>query len=244
MAEEQKTFKALTKEGKLNFILNDWVLKQGSHSEVVRISFEAIKFLVQEIHELKEEIKVLKTSQPSKQQNPTDVWKNLKKNNEVLADITNAISVEKNKTEQLEKNLIIFGVANTMTDTQDIVKSIFDKLGKNNINIKNVSRFNTKKGTTSTPIRVELDSVENKIEILKVARRLKNDEDFKEVYIHKDKTLLEREAEKKLIATRKELNGRLTEGNGPLKHGTHNGKKFYWGIRNGEVVRIHIKDTE
>jgi hypothetical protein len=64
------------------------------------------------------------------------------------------------------------------------------------------------------------------------------------VYINKDMTRAERMAEKELRDERNKRNGELTEQdtNGRPR-GTFNGKKFYWGVRFGELRKIFDKPT-
>lgn len=76
------------------------------------------------------------------------------------------------------------------------------------------------------------------------AKLLRDDNQYKNVYINPDKTAAERIADSKLRSKRNELNAALpsTTING-LRYGidSKTNKKYYWGIRSGRLVELEFK---
>ena len=117
-------------------------------------------------------------------------------------------------------------------------------------NIK-LTRFKDDKNKKPGPILVELSNVETKNLILRSARKLKNDEELKGIYINADLTESEAALEKSLRTERDKRNKELPEkGADGLNFGMHkfkgdeSEKKFYWGIRNRELKKIPVKQVE
>ena len=76
---------------------------------------------------------------------------------------------------------------------------------------------------------------------LRESTKLRNNPDFQNVYINRDKTRSERLLDKELRVERSKRNATLEEQDEEGRHlGSYNGKKFYWGIRFGELRRIFV----
>ena len=83
-----------------------------------------------------------------------------------------------------------------------------------------------------------------KMEVLKASSKLKDKTDFKTVFINNDLTEAEAANEKNLRIVMHERNSELTEGSGVMKYGKHKcsdgtERKWWWGIRGGELRRIY-----
>ena len=101
-------------------------------------------------------------------------------------------------------------------------------------------RIRTKYEKTNL-IQVEFRYHRFRDKALKESAELMNNPDFQNVNINKDKTRAERLIEKELRVERNKRNAALEnkdEEERPL--GSHNGKRFYWGIRFGELRRIFV----
>lgn len=91
----------------------------------------------------------------------------------------------------------------------------------------------------ASPLVVELSDKSTRDRVLRMSRELKNNDNYKSVYINPDLTTYEMEIEKQLRIRRNIENDKLEFSNGRLKYGkTNEGVEFYWGIRFGKVCRI------
>ncbi len=63
-------------------------------------------------------------------------------------------------------------------------------------------------------------------------------DEYKGVYVNKDKTKVERLAEKELRIERNSLNDKLPYVDKGRHYGLQDERKFYWGIRFGELRKI------
>jgi hypothetical protein len=81
---------------------------------------------------------------------------------------------------------------------------------------------------------------------LKGAKNLRDNDSYKGVYVNRDMTRTERIIQKQLRDDRNKRNNEdLKEtGKGKWPRGTHGGKLFHWGIRDGEVRRIFDKQPD
>jgi hypothetical protein len=92
---------------------------------------------------------------------------------------------------------------------------------------------------------VKLDTIENQKIAVQNSKKLKEIQEYKTVYINIDKTENERILESKLRVERNKRNAALPNEidgtDGRLRYNDFNGKKYYWGIRSGELkwVQIH-----
>ena len=87
------------------------------------------------------------------------------------------------------------------------------------------------------PILIKFKDLKCKIEALKNAKKLKTFLNHKLFFNH-DLTESERQVEKVLRDERKRLIGTLSEEDDIGKYSLEDGKKFYYGIRNGSIKKI------
>ena len=102
--------------------------------------------------------------------------------------IANIVATEKKSVAKKEKNLIIFGLptqSGTDGDKKEL-KKIFDAI-ESTVNPESVklTRFKGKDNRPG-PILVEFESVEIKNQVLKSARKLRDSNEYKNVYINLD----------------------------------------------------------
>jgi len=91
---------------------------------------------------------------------------------------------------------------------------------------------------------VKLDTIENQKIAVQNSKKLKEIQEYKTVYINIDKTENERILESKLRAERNKRNAELPnvveDSEGRLRYNVYKEKKYYWGIRSGELKWIQI----
>ena len=156
---------------------------------------------------------------------------------------------ELNESERIENNVIIsnltkVGANETEIQTNDTasVNRIMTILDINQEKIKKISRIKTQ-NTNANLILVEFKEKEYQTTALRNWNDVKNVEEFKNLFINKDKTKAERLAESKLRAERNKRNQELPdkdEQGRPISAGEGNqNRKFYWGIRFGELKKIY-----
>jgi hypothetical protein len=171
--------------------------------------------------------------------------------------ISNIATKETCNIQSREKNLVISGVtesaatSNTEKHDEDN-KKVIELLGKlecgydgNTIKRNTtITRLKPKPGTNKPGfILVRCSEVGLKMDILKSAKKLKEMDGYREVYINCDLTNAQLDIEKKLRTERNDKNKALefTGQNGQygkqkLRDGSES--KFYWGIRSGELRKI------
>ena len=159
---------------------------------------------------------------------------------------------ERNETARIEKNVIIAGLSMHGSTKEEIdsndkseVTKVLTKLGANFAEIKRISRItNTQQQTQQTPklILVEFHEIAKKEEVCKKAHTLRTaGDDFKGIYVNEDKTKSQRKLEKELREERNRRNSELEVDAESGRHlGTHNNRKFSWGIRFSELRRIFV----
>jgi len=171
------------------------------------------------------------------------------------------ISNELNQKKKIENNIIISGIVES-TDTDKNEKQMQDKAKiiellqtvDENLNEQNVKRLirlprrNKQNTQTQSPelLLVEIDTVENKNLIIQNAKKLKSSDNFHNIYINSDKTEQERIVESKLRAERNERNSKLEneipDSDGRLRYALYKEKKYFWGIRSGELRWVQVKE--
>ena len=115
-------------------------------------------------------------------------------------------------------NLVIMGVLEDETegegDEEKVQKLLDELLERERVKYSLIGRVG-KKGTRETairPIRIKIETIENKGKILKKARNLKEIEEFKRVYIVPDMTRKQQEEDKTLRDKVKEFRANGMEG--------------------------------
>jgi hypothetical protein len=212
------------------------------------------------IDDLEKELRTASNNSSTSSNNLTSVndsWANILKGNnkmnEVQTNILNVVGNEQNQRRRKERNVILFGVPASKAVTTDLqtkedketIKAIFTEIGYPNDADAMVSltrlKLNPSKTTTNPPpLRMTLaDFSYNNVtieEILSAARKLKESEKFKKVFINKDLTTVEIVQLKQLIATRNDLNKKLEASNGTSSIAT-----YRYGIRNDRVVKVALE---
>lgn len=212
---------------------------------------------------LKSEIETLKKNKQQNKNSPNFTFADLlkekpEKSNEGQLVMLAKVSTELHNKKKIENNVIISGMpeaeSNDLTTRENHDKTQIDKLLKeldsslSIVNAKNVKRLTKKNKIPNSPpdlILIELDNNANQKLVVQNSKKLKQNENFKNVFINNDKTESERILESKLRAERNKRNSELTnevEGSGGRQRfNIHNEKKYYWGIRSGELKWIQIK---
>ena len=141
-------------------------------------------------------------------------------------EVLNAISNEKDEIARKEKNLIIFGLQHKI-DTKKDVENLFSKIGADYKKVVKVIRFNKKKEEDPpAPILLQLKEKSDRFTILGHAKKIKDlQTNYANVSINLDLTASQRFLNKKLIATRKDLNDKNTDNS------------FYYVIKNNSIQK-------
>ena len=141
-------------------------------------------------------------------------------------EVLNAISNEKDEIARKEKNLIIFGLQHKI-DTKKDVENLFSKIDADYKKVVKVIRFNKKKEEDPpAPILLQLKEKSDRFTILGHAKKIKDlQTNYANVSINLDLTASQRFLNKKLIATRKDLNDKNTDNS------------FYYVIKNNSIQK-------
>ena len=171
-----------------------------------------------------------------------EFWNNLPK--QASIGISNVIATEKKSVAKKEKNIIIFGIPpqNGTDGDKSALKKIFDKIEPTaNTETIKLIRFEGKNGKHG-PILVELESVTIKNQVLKSARKLREINEYKNVYINPDLTESEAALEKSIRSERDKKNEELhnVSGNG-LRYGMH---KFKDGTTESKSKNFRVRTSE
>ena len=131
-------------------------------------------------------------------------------------------AIQEDKAEELEiehrkKNVIVYGVSESVAEEADerisddlnVLAAMFHEVGVDNIQTESVVRLGKNASDpiqNPRPMKLVLNSEENKIRLLKNAKNLREKQEggWSKVYIHQDLTPKQREARKPLLAELKE----------------------------------------
>ena len=179
------------------------------------------------------------------------------KNKEAGVALLALVAKENRDKSRIENNIIINGIVESIGDdplANDInkVNDVLNVLNlsrddvKKQTRIKNKSNSNSEVQSKTQMILIEFNNNSKQLLALKNSKLLKETSGMSNIFINPDKTVAERVAEKELRTERNRLNSTLENevinSSGRLRYGERNGKKFYWGIRWGELRRIDIKN--
>ena len=142
-----------------------------------------------------------------------------KKSNE-QRNVINSVASDIRERQRNEKNVCIFGLAQSLkvipaeraTEDREKVEEIFSKINVSPSIVK-FHRFKPRNESVPGLVLVELASKEERNEVLRAAKRLKEEINFERVFINPDLTLAERELSKELRQKRDELNEKLKNNN-------------------------------
>lgn len=162
---------------------------------------------------------------------------------ESTAKIIQMVKQEQNESIKKENRVIVFGLSISNSKekeefdkhNEDLIAKLCEDLKIKKETIKSLFRLKQKNetDTQSTPFIIEFRNNEEKMNILKQAKLLRNIEGYNGVYINNDLTKNERELLKQLIMER---NRRNEEENTKNTECT-----YYYGIRNFEIKQIKKK---
>ena len=219
-----------------------------------------IKNLATQLEKLQSEVTELKAENNTLRENnnrnnntsSTDFWKDFDKNTAARNQINSMVSSEKNNVKRKENNLIITEKKPTNNEprklmtgiTQEAVKIEVDKILTEIGMEKHKETVKASRKEENGRIRLIFEDHNMKMEVLKASSKLKDKTDFKTVFINNDLTEAEAANEKNLRIVMHERNSELTEGSGVMKYGKHKcsdgtERKWWWGIRGGELRRIY-----
>ena len=189
------------------------------------------------------------------------IKKGLRKENEVI--MMAKIAKEQREKSRKENNVVISGLAECLEKEpsaiqkhdDDLVDSVLSKLGLSRDNVKKQTRLKKRairanpsasnsdsangnvSSTKPSPILLEFNSSDDQVTALKNSYSLRSEK----VYVNPDRTLNERILERNLRAERDKKNKALPNEfpNSPgRRFKEKNGKKYYYGIRWGELQLI------
>ena len=178
---------------------------------------------------------------------------NSKKNEQevVLLDLVRKDFYE---TKSIENNIVIRGIpvlgsTNEEKEANDKskVKSVLTHLTLPDSTDPKLKRISTKDSNANI-IVVELNNIDQRNIAIEKARTLRGTTEFDGIYVNKDMTKAERIMDKKRRDERKAKNSELSEKDssgrpfGIYNGGINNGKKFFWGLRNGIIKRVTIDE--
>ena len=133
-----------------------------------------------------------------------------------------------NKRERRKKNVIIYGIPESKkefltdkkADDREKFKEILNVIGTSNFSPVYVRRLKSKDITKPSPIINELSDVSFRNPLLLAAKRLREKEGYKSIYISPDLTEAQRSLDYDLRKKRNEANSTLAEDS-PFRYGTH-----------------------
>ncbi|RNA36922.1 hypothetical protein BpHYR1_037018 [Brachionus plicatilis] len=184
-------------------------------------------------------------------------------NKETEAVIISKITKESNQKSKIDKNITISGIIECNHDSKEDrdnharneVEKIFTKIRVSKEKMVKVYRLpkrsnhvdlstspNTLTPTWTSKVIVEMIDSDSQKSTLIAAKVLKEYDDYRNIYINQDKTLNERLIESKLRSERNKRNDGLNSVSGRHRFQDDGEKKWYWGIRNGELRKIEIKN--
>ncbi len=235
--------------------LHKWV---GEICNVIQLLSDRLEKTEKENIELKTEIQKFKQS---KQQNSPNfsfaeiLKEKPDKANETQLVMLAKVNAEMSNKKKIETNIIISGIPAATNPTeskehdQEQINSLLKAL-EPNLSIKNTKRVvrlkkkNNNRNEQPELLLVELDTIENQKIAVQNSKKLKEIQEYKTVYINIDKTENERILESKLRAERNKRNAELPnvveDSEGRLRYNVYKEKKYYWGIRSGELKWIQI----
>ena len=135
------------------------------------------------------------------------------------------VIVNQREKEEKKNNIILYGVvegnketeeenqAETLTKTKEILKYVNPEVNTSELNTERVKRIGQKKPDSKPrPVKVILDSTEDKFKLLRSARKLKDSECFKKIGLSFDKTKKEQQEYRRLKLERDEKNSATDSG--------------------------------
>ena len=201
-----------------------------------------IKDLTKTVAELEKKVESMKASPPASPETFSSMLK--AGNGKAGVAILTKVRKELADSERIEKNIIVSGLTKVGKDENEIeandkanVDKVLEVIEMSREQVMNQTRIKTRNEKTDL-ILIEFKQVEYRTKALRGAKNLATREEFKGVYVNKDKTRVERLAEKELRIERNSLNDKLPYVDKGRHYGLQNERKYYWGIRFGELRKI------
>jgi uncharacterized coiled-coil protein SlyX len=191
------------------------------------------------IEELTKKVDKYENKAPSNDFNMSDLFKVNKSSdgkpifNDITSTIINFLNSENDEIDKKTKNVIIYGIKEDSNKDEATINNLFQALDVNKkVKIKSVRRFNKSQDSDRiSPILVQLGSTDDKFNILKCAKKLKNlQSNYEGVNISPDLTTLQRQLNKNLQTEKTHLNRQLGANSDSI-----------YVIRNFTIVKIAKK---
>jgi len=176
----------------------------------------------------------------------TSTFSSILKNRENEQLIKKIARNEVKAVDNIEKNVVISGIKRTGADEKEIevndverVDEVLKTLQLKREDVESQKRIKTRNESANIII-VKFKEIQYHTRALQNSRALKEIQSLKGVYINRDKTRAERLDEKKARDSAKENNAELPEtDNEGRQYGIdENNRKYHYGVRDGEVVKI------
>ena len=136
---------------------------------------------------------------------------------QAVQEVLSTDKSEENEIERRKTNVIVHGVPESDADDADrrtdddmtVLAAMFHEVEADDIKVGSVVRLGKKASDPKQnlrPMKVVLDSVENKVNLLRKAKNLREKEEggWSKIFIHQDLTPKQREARKPLLAELKQ----------------------------------------
>jgi len=127
--------------------------------------------------------------------------------------------------ERRSRNLIIYNLSESTDSKADTpkIKDLLNTVFSLDVNLSRVSRLGRKNESKTRPLLISFEDVVARSTLLSHSRKLRNFDQYKNVYLAPDRTKMEREKHQKLV--------------NELKHRRSNGEQNLT-IRNGTIVSV------
>ena len=192
------------------------------------------------------------TEQKTMKKSPLSYSAITSKNSDAQVLILTKLQVELEQRAKIDRNIIISGLAEKMgveleaavAAESDLVERHVRTLGIEPSKKKKKARLR-KKNVAPDPSRpsqllVEFEDCQTATTVITNCKKLASVTEFKKVYLNKDRTEVERRREACLREERNRLDAALLHEENGLRFGLDesNNKRFYWGIRDSNIVKI------
>jgi len=160
------------------------------------------------------------------------------KKSEVRLNLLNVVSDENKERNKKEKNIVVFGLKNSTkesitekkADDVDQINQMLEVLSITNVPVEGAFRINAKDKEKPRPLVVVLKDKEARNKILQAAKKLKEVEEYKSVFLCPDLTEAQRLKYKELVKIRDDKNSKMS---------VEDKEKKIWCIRDNLVVLLN-----
>lgn len=168
-------------------------------------------------------------------------------NNEIdttMHHLIRNVKDELKKERKTEKNVVVSGIPENLGEEKEkeAVNKLLETLRIDVAKVVKRNRLRKKedKRPEIAPLLVEFVDQETRNLALKNSKNLRSSGDvYKSVYVNRDMTEIERKEEAHLREERNNRKAKLPHVENGLRYGINEvtGKKYYWGVRNGRLVK-------